>query len=84
MLPIAVWLLNEDPVVQANAKESLNFHINLYVYAIAFALLIFLLIGIPLLFILAIASFVMPIIAIMEVYRNPQRPYYYPFIIRLL
>lgn len=83
-IPIAVLLLNEDPIVQENAKESLNFHINLYVCAIAFFFLIFMLIGIPLLFLLAIASFVMPIIAIIKVSRNPKRPYYYPFIIRLL
>jgi uncharacterized Tic20 family protein len=83
-IPIVVLLVNEDPVVQENAKESLNFHINLYVWAIFFALLIFMLIGIPLLFLLGIASFVMPIIAIMKVFHNPQRPYYYPFIIRLV
>lgn len=83
-IPIAVLLLYEDPIVLENAKESLNFHINLYLCAIAFFFLVFMLIGIPLLFLLAIASFVMPIIAIMKVSHNPKRPYYYPFIIRLV
>lgn len=83
-IPIAVFLLNEDAIVQANAKESLNLHINLYGCAIAFSLLIFMLIGIPLLFLLGITSFVMPIIAIKKIFNNPHRPYYYPFIIRLV
>ncbi len=83
-IPIAVLLLYEDPIVLENAKESLNLHINLYGCAIAFFFLVFILIGIPLLFLLAIANFVMPIIAIIKVYRNPQSPYYYPFIIRLV
>lgn len=83
-IPIVVLLLYEDPIVLENAKESLNFHINLYGCAIAFFFLVFMLIGIPLLFLLAIASFIMPIIAIIKVYHNPQRPYCYPFIIRLV
>jgi hypothetical protein len=29
-IPIAILFTNEDPVVKANAKESLNFHITLY------------------------------------------------------
>lgn len=83
-IPIAILMTNDDPVVKENAKESLNFHINLYIYALIFILLIFVLIGIPLLVLLGIASFIMPIIALIQVLDNPDRPYRYPFVFRLV
>ncbi|WP_199249455.1 DUF4870 domain-containing protein [[Phormidium] sp. ETS-05] len=82
-LPIAILFTSQDSIVKENAKESLNFHINLYIYAFIFALLIFLLIGFPLLVLLGVASWVMPIIAIVQIINNPDRPYRYPFIFRL-
>lgn len=82
-LPIAILFTSQDSVVKENAKESLNFHINLYIYAFIFALLLFLLIGFPLLVLLGVASWVMPIIAIVQIINNPDRPYRYPFIFRL-
>lgn len=83
-LPIAILFLSKDSVVKANARESINFHINLYIYGLVFGLLAFVLIGIPLLVILGIFSFVMPIIAIISVIKNPEQPYHYPFIYRFL
>lgn len=83
-IPIAILMTNDDPVVKENAKESLNFHINLYIYALIFILLIFVIIGIPLLVLLGIASFIMPIIALIQVLDNPDRPYRYPFVFRLV
>jgi uncharacterized Tic20 family protein len=82
-IPIAVLLLTEDSVVKENAKESLNFYMNLYLYAIIFALLLLVAIGFPLLILLLLASFVIPIIAIIKVLDVPDRPYHYPFIFRL-
>ncbi|MBO1348700.1 MAG: DUF4870 domain-containing protein [Hormoscilla sp. GUM202] len=83
-IPIAILFVTEDSIVKANAKESLNFHINLYIYAIIFALLIAVIIGIPLLIILGLISWIMPIIAIVKVLTDPDTPYRYPFIFRLL
>ena len=83
-IPIIIFYTTEDRVIKQNAKESLNFHINIYLYAILFIILIFLVVGIPLLILLGILSFVMPIIAIMNVFENPDKPYNYPFIFRLL
>ncbi len=83
-IPIAILFLTDDSVIKDNAKESLNFHINIYIYAIVFGILISLVIGIPLLVLLAIVNFVMPIIAILNVMSNPNKPYRYPFIFRLL
>ena len=83
-IPIAILFLTDDSVIKDNAKESLNFHINIYIYAIVFGILIWLLIGIPLLVLLGIVSLVMPIIAVLNVMSNPNKPYRYPFIFRLL
>jgi len=83
-IPIAVLLITDDPVVKENAKESINFHINLFLYAIVFGLLLLFAIGIPLLILLGIASLLLPIVAIVRVATEPQIPYRYPFIWRLL
>jgi uncharacterized Tic20 family protein len=83
-LPIVILLVSDDPVVKDNAKESLNFHINLYLGLLICFILMFALIGFPLLILLAIASWVLPIIAIIKVLDAPDRPYRYPFIFRLV
>jgi hypothetical protein len=81
-IPIVILFTSQDSVVLKNAKESLNFYINLYIYAIISGILLFVLIGIPLLIILGIISMVMPIIAIVKVLTEPNEPYRYPFIFR--
>ncbi|MBH8565989.1 DUF4870 domain-containing protein [Nostoc sp. CENA67] len=83
-IPIAIFLINEDPVVKENARESLNFHINLYIYAVIFGLLVFVGIGIVLLIVLWVVSLIMPIIAIIRVLKEPNVPYRYPLIFRFL
>lgn len=83
-IPLIIMLTTDDSVIKENAKESLNFHINLYLYALLFGLLTLVLIGIPLLILLWIASLVMPIMAIVKVLDHPSVPYRYPFIFRLL
>ncbi len=83
-VPIIIFYTTQDKVIKQNAKESLNFHINIYIYAIIFVILIFLVVGIPLLILLAILSFVMPIIAITNVLEKPDKPYRYPFIMRVI
>ncbi|MEH1796743.1 MULTISPECIES: DUF4870 domain-containing protein [unclassified Nostoc] len=83
-IPIAILLISNDPIIKNNAKESLNFHINLYIYVIIFALLIVVGIGILLLIVLGIVSFIMPIIAIIHVLNQPNVSYRYPFIFRFV
>ncbi|MEQ8956532.1 MAG: DUF4870 domain-containing protein, partial [Coleofasciculus sp. C2-GNP5-27] len=65
-------------------KEALNFHINLYIYAFVSALLIVVIIGFFFLAILGIVSLIMPIIALIKVLDDPNQPYRYPFILRLV
>lgn len=83
-IPITILLLNEDPVVKENAKESLNFHINLYIYGVISGLLILVGIGILLLIALWAISIILPIIAIIRIVNEPNLPYRYPFIFRLV
>lgn len=82
-IPLAIFLTSNDPIVKENAKESLNFHINLYIYLLIFALLVFVVIGLALLVLLGLISFIMPIIALIKVLDNPNQSYRYPFIFRL-
>lgn len=83
-IPIVILFTTTDSVVKANAKESLNFHINLYIYGLIAAMLTIVLIGIPLLMVLGLISFIMPIIAIIQILSSPDEPYRYPFIFRLV
>ena len=83
-IPIGILFITEDSVIKDNAKESLNFHINVYLYGIIFGALTWLIIGFPLLILLGIFNFVMPIIAILNVMNNPDKSYHYPFIFRLV
>ena len=83
-IPIAILILTDDSVVKANAREALNFQLTVFVAAFISALLILVLIGFLLLFVVAAFSFIVPIIAIISVLDQPDRPYRYPFIFRVL
>jgi len=83
-VPLVILFVSDDSIVKANAKESLNFQINLFVYGIVFIILTFVLIGIPLLILLGIANLILPILAIVKVIDRPDVPYHYPFIFRVL
>ena len=83
-IPIVILLSSKDLVVKENAEESLNFLLNSYVLAIICVPLTFVIIGLPLLFLLLIATWMMPIIAIIKVLGNPSRSYRYPIILHLL
>jgi uncharacterized Tic20 family protein len=71
-------------VVKENAKESLNFHFNVWLYEIIFGVLTLVLIGWPLLGLLQIMSIILPILAIAHCLSQPETSYRYPFIFRLL
>ncbi|NES80187.1 MAG: DUF4870 domain-containing protein [Moorea sp. SIO2B7] len=84
VIPILIMFISDDSIVQENAKESLNFYFNIWLYEVIFFLLIFIVIGIPLLFIVIFISWLMPIIAIVKVLTEPDKSYRYPCIFRLL
>ena len=87
-IPIGILLVSDDPVVKDNAKEAINFHINVWVYGGIIAFLCFILIGYLLLPILLPIFFlfhwVPPILGIIKSLSNPNEAYRYPFIFRLV
>lgn len=87
-IPIVILLVSDDFIIKDNAREAINFHINLYFYGIIAGVLAATIIGIPIAIIIGIAllicSFLLPIVAIVKTIERVDRPYKYPFILRLL
>ncbi|MGD2061784.1 MAG: DUF4870 domain-containing protein [Acidimicrobiia bacterium] len=81
--PLVVWLAKkDDPYVEAQAKEALNFNISMLIYAIAAGISIVLLVGIIALPAVFIAWFVLVVVAAIRSADGEQ--YRYPFTIRLV
>ena len=81
--PLVVWLAKkDDPYVEAQAKEALNFNISMLIYAIVAGISILLVIGIIALPAVFIAWFVLVIVAAIRSADGEQ--YRYPFTIRLV
>jgi hypothetical protein len=85
-LPIAVLFVSDDPVVKENAKESINFHFNVWFYGAIIAVLLFITFG--LLFPLAGLGYLihwgLTIWALFHVLSDTDQPFRYPFIFRIL
>lgn len=65
IVPIVMWLLGkeESELVRRNGNRMMNWFLSSLIYAVVFGLLCFVLIGFPLLIVLAILEIVFPIIA---------------------
>ncbi|BAZ90556.1 DUF4870 domain-containing protein [Cylindrospermopsis curvispora] len=90
-LPVAILIISDDPVVKDNAKESINFHFNVWFYGAILAGLFFLLgwLVLPLIILLPLAGvgylihWALTIFAIVKVLTNPDLAFSYPFIFRV-
>ena len=82
--PLVIWLIkkNDFPFVDQQGKASLNFQLSLTLYALGAAVLIVLLIGIPLLIIIAIADIIFVILAAIKA--NNGESYQYPCTINFI
>ena len=82
--PLIIWVLKKDefPLVNDQGKEAINFQISMTIYIIASIILIFLVIGIPLLILLGLFDLLMIIIA--SIKANEGTEYRYPLTIRFL
>lgn len=82
--PLIILLAKGDsmPFAGAQAKESLNFQITVWLWGLLFALLAIVLIGFVLLWILGIVNLILVIIAAIRV--SDGAPYRYPFCLRLV
>jgi uncharacterized Tic20 family protein len=83
-VPLVMWLVKKDESAYINdhGREAVNFQISLGIYNIIFSVLIFLLVGIPLLIALQIFSIVVMILA--AIAANRGELYRYPMTIRFL
>jgi uncharacterized Tic20 family protein len=82
--PLIVWLVKKDesPLVDREGKESLNFQISMSIYLCVSALLVILLIGLPMLFVIAVVDLVLTIVAAVKTSNGEQ--YRYPLTIRFI
>ncbi|MEL7034841.1 MAG: DUF4870 domain-containing protein [Cyanobacteria bacterium J06592_8] len=83
-IPFSILLASEDIVVKENAKEALNFLMNFYIAVLVGIVLTPLGLGIVILFVLGLISFLMPMLGIFSVLRNPKKPYIYQYVFRFL
>ncbi|MBD2358820.1 DUF4870 domain-containing protein [Tolypothrix sp. FACHB-123] len=93
-VPIVINIISDDPVVKSNAKESINFHFNVWFWAtvigVPIGLLSWLTFGLAgfLLFPVIALGFLLhwglTIVALFHCLTNPDEPFRYPFIFRLL
>jgi len=81
--PLVMWLLNrDDPYVEAQAKEALNFNISFTLYGIAAAISIILLVGLLALPAVLVTWFVLVIVASVKTANGES--YRYPLTIRFV
>ena len=82
--PLIIWLMKKDEseYVDYHGKESLNFQISMMIAFIVAVLLIFVIIGIPLLIGLVFFQLIMIIIAGIKASEGVN--YRYPFCLRLI
>ncbi len=82
--PLVVWLIKKDEFqfVNSQGKESLNFQLSMTIYALVSAVLIFVIIGIPLLIALGLANLILVILAAVKA--SSGEPYQYPATIRFI
>ncbi|MBE9005783.1 DUF4870 domain-containing protein [Fortiea sp. LEGE XX443] len=92
-VPIVINIISDDPVVKSNAKESINFHFNVWFWAtligVPIAVLSWLTFGIGGLLFFPVVAFGfllhwgLTIWALLHCFSNPDEPFRYPFIFRV-
>jgi len=82
--PLVIWLLkrHDSAFVDQHGKAAVNFQISMTIYFVISVILIFLLIGIPLLIGLVVFDLIATILA--AVRANDGREYNYPLTIRFI
>ncbi|HWA84891.1 MAG TPA: DUF4870 domain-containing protein [Opitutus sp.] len=84
LLPLIVYLAmrRDSDYVAANAREALNFHISIAIYALCCVPLVFIAIGVPLILVIGFGSLVLAIIAAIKA--SEGTCYHYPLTLRLV
>ena len=86
-IPIAILVVSEDVLVKENAKEAINFHLNVWLVGGIIAILSFFTLGL-LGFILGpiwlLVHWGFSIWAVVQCLQAPEKAFRYPFIFRLV
>jgi uncharacterized protein len=82
--PLVIWLLKKDEssFINYHGREYFNFFISYTVYSVICGILVFLLVGIFLLWILGIMALVFTIIAAVKAYEGNE--YRFPLVFRVI
>jgi uncharacterized Tic20 family protein len=81
--PLVVWLLNrDDPYVEAQAKDALNFNISFFLYGLVAAISIIVLVGVVALPAVLVTWFVLVIVASVKAANGEN--YRYPLTIEFV
>lgn len=83
-IPIVVLMVSDDPVIKDNARDAINFHLNVWVYEVLFAFLFWVPFLWPLFGIVFFAHWLLPVLAILHCLKKFDSPYRYPLIFRVL
>ena len=77
VVPVVLWQIkkNDSEIIDKHGKIVTNWIISVIIYAIVFSLLCFIIIGIPLLFALAVVGIVFPIIGGIKANNGEVWPY---------
>ncbi|MBF2069007.1 DUF4870 domain-containing protein [Fischerella thermalis] len=84
-IPTFILFATNDPVVKENAKEAINFHLNVWLYGAIIGMLIWLTFGllIPLAGLWFLVHWGLTIWALFHVLSDTEKPFRYPFIFRI-
>lgn len=81
--PLVMWLVHrDDPFVEEQARDALNFNISFLIYGVVAAFSIVLLVGLIALPVVLVTWFVLVIVAAVKASRGED--YQYPFTIRFV
>ena len=82
--PLVVWLVKkeDDPFIDEQGKEALNFQLTMLIAALLSGLLVIVLIGFVLLFVIFALMIIFPIVAAIKA--NDGEHYRYPLSLRLI
>lgn len=86
-IPITILLVSEDTLIKDNAKEAINFHLNVWLIGGIIAVLSFItlgLIGFVLTPLWLLIHWGLSILAIIYCLQTPDQAFRYPFIFRLV
>jgi uncharacterized Tic20 family protein len=86
VVPIAILFMTQDPVVKGNAKEAINFHLNVWLCGFIVGVLVWVTLGLllPLTGVWFIVHWGLTIWALAHVLGDSEKPFRYPFIFRVV